>query len=618
MSDIIRLLPDSVANQIAAGEVVQRPASAVKELLENAVDAGATKIHLIIKDAGRTLIQVTDNGKGMSFQDARMSFERHATSKIQSADDLFHISTKGFRGEALASIAAIAQVEMKTKQSENETGTLLLIEGSTVKEHSPAATQDGTSIAVKNLFFNVPARRNFLKSDAVEFGHIEEEFYRVSLIHPEIAFSLTHNGKTVLQLHDSNFKQRIINIFGNHFNGKLFPVELDTDQVKISGYIAKPENSKKGKSEQYMFVNNRYVKHSLLNFAIEKAYTELIPEKHKPPYFIHIEVDPATIDINISPTKVDVKLQDERLIFGFLNSCVKKSLGSMSLIPQIDFEIDKSRDFDMMKPNSHVLIPPSTGVNPNYNPFEQKSSGHYTSSNFPKTGSGKMEGWEDFMKGIKTVNMGDVGDTVPAQMEFPEILPAEQKMQPDEKLHYIIIENQYLLYKLDKNLAIVDILNARERILYEYFKEALEQQPVVIQQSLFPETVVFSAGNAEMLCELKDELFKLGYDIEPMSNNQFAVNGTPQNEDGEDTQQILESFIETYKSNAFLHRKEKEDTVALSMAKQKRSRFTPFCDETEVRHFLQQLLDCTIPHTSPSNQKVIHIMNSETIKQFFK
>ena len=617
MSDIIRLLPDSVANQIAAGEVVQRPASAVKELLENAVDAGATKIQLIVKDAGRTLIQVVDNGKGMSFQDARMSFERHATSKIQSADDLFHISTKGFRGEALASIAAIAQVEMKTKQPENETGTLILIEGSTIKEHSPVATQDGTSIAVKNLFFNVPARRNFLKSDAVEFGHIEEEFYRVALIHKEIAFSLTHNGKSILQLNASNFKQRIINAFGNHFNGKLFSVELDTDQARISGYIAKPENSKKGKSEQYMFVNNRYVRHSLLNFAVEKAYTELIPEKHRPPYFIHLEVNPATIDINISPTKVDVKLQDERLIFGFLNSCVKKSLGSMSLIPQIDFETEKSYDFDLMKPSGNALVPPSIGVNPHYNPFEGKSSGQYGSSNVTKTG-GKMEGWEDFMKGIKTINVAAPDDNATPQIDFSETLSVEQGKQLEEKLHYIIVENQYLLCKLDKNLTIIDILNARERILYELFKDALERQPVVIQQSLFPETIVFSAGNAEMLCELKDELFKLGYDIEAMGNNQFAVNGTPQNEDSEDTQQILESFIETYKSNAFLHRREKEDIVALSMAKQKRSRFAPFCDETEVRYFLQQLLDCNVPHTTPSNQKIIHLLGSETIRQFFK
>ncbi len=617
MSDIIRLLPDAVANQIAAGEVVQRPASAVKELLENAVDAGATKIQLIVKDAGRTLIQVTDNGKGMSFQDARMCFERHATSKIVSADDLFRISTKGFRGEALASIAAIAQVEMKSKQAENETGTLVLIEGSNIKEHSPVAAQDGTSIAVKNLFFNVPARRNFLKSDAVEFGHIEEEFYRVALIHTDIAFSLMHNGKTILQLTPSNLKQRIINAFGNHFNGKLFPVELDTDQVKISGYIAKPENAKKSKSEQYMFVNNRYVRHSLLNFAVEKAYAELIPEKHKPPYFIHIEVDPATIDINISPTKVDVKLQDERLIFGFLNSCVKKALGTMSLIPQIDFEADKSYDFDLMKPGSTQIVPPSTGVNPHYNPFQQKSSGSYTPSHSPKTGN-RMEGWEDFMKEIKKSAIEPAEHTAPQQMELPDALPAEREFQLEEELHYILIEDKYLLFKLGSNLAIVDILNARERILYETFKEALERQPVVVQQSLFPETAVFSAGNAEMLCELKDELLKLGYDIEHMGNNQFAVNGTPQGEDCEDTQQILEAFIETYKSNAFLHRGEKEDTVALSMAKQKRSRFSLFKNEIEIRHFLQQLLNCQLPYTTPSNRKIVHLMGNEAIKQLFR
>ncbi|MDL2309052.1 DNA mismatch repair endonuclease MutL, partial [Bacteroidales bacterium OttesenSCG-928-C03] len=407
MSDIIKLLPDSVANQIAAGEVIQRPASAVKELLENAVDAGATKIQLIIKDAGRTLIQIVDNGTGMSFPDARMCFERHATSKLTCADDLFALRTKGFRGEALASIAAIAHVELKTKQADDETGTLLLIEGSKVKEHAPIATQNGSSFSVKNLFFNVPARRNFLKSDAVEFGHIEEEFYRVALVHVDIAFTLIHNEKTILNLPPSNFKQRIINIFGTHFRDKLYPVELETDDVVVSGFIAKPENAKKKKSEQYLFVNNRFVKHYLLTHAIETAYAQLIPDGYKPAFFIHIDVDPSTIDINISPTKVDVKLRDERLIFGFLNSAVKKSIGSLTLVPRLDFERDKSFDFPDHSNASAPPTPPLIKHNPDYNPFAGKStpssSAPAYSPNSHKENYGKPDGWDDFLKGINKV-----------------------------------------------------------------------------------------------------------------------------------------------------------------------------------------------------------------------
>jgi DNA mismatch repair protein MutL len=408
MTDIIHLLPDNVANQIAAGEVIQRPASAVKELLENAVDSGATDIQLIIKDSGKTLIQVTDNGSGMSFNDARLCFERHATSKIDCADDLLKLRTKGFRGEALASIAAIAHVELKTKRAEDELGTSVFIAGSEVQEHKPVAAQDGTAIAIKNLFFNVPARRNFLKSDKIELSHIEEEFFRVALIHHNIAFSFYQDDKLMLKAPPSNFKQRIVNLMGAHFNDKLYPIEQDTEIIKISGFITKPENAKKKKSEQYMFINDRYVRHNLLNFAIESAYNELIPSDYRPAYFIRLYVEPSTIDINISPTKVDVKLQDERLVFGFLNSTVKKSIGSYTLTPQLDFESDRGLDMSLSAPPT-TLKPPTISVNPHYNPFDCKGSGdgktggNYGAnfgSNYRKE-QPPMAGWEDFLKGIK-------------------------------------------------------------------------------------------------------------------------------------------------------------------------------------------------------------------------
>jgi len=400
----IHLLPDLVANQIAAGEVIQRPASAVKELLENAIDAGATKIQLIVKDAGRTLIQVVDNGKGMNFSDARMCFERHATSKISTAEDLFQLTTKGFRGEALASIAAIAQIELNTKREDEETGTVLVIEGSQVKEHRPTATQNGTSIAVKNLFFNVPARRNFLKSDAIELGHIEEELNRISLIHYHTEFVFYHNGKLVQQLPPSNQKQRIINVFGAYFKDKLFPVELNTETVKIDGFIAKPESAKKKKNEQYLFVNSRFVKHYLLTHAIESTYKEFIPEGHKPAFFIEISVPSATIDVNISPTKIDVKFQDDRMIYAFLNAAVKKTLGTLSLIPQIDFNYNPEYDFSALKQKEEIKTPSLT-LNPNYTPFSSKTDKKLSTS----------DSWQQFLSGIKET-------TITTQPKEPEML----------------------------------------------------------------------------------------------------------------------------------------------------------------------------------------------------
>lgn len=620
MNDVIKLLPDSVANQIAAGEVIQRPASAVKELLENAIDAGATKIQLIIKEAGRTLIQVVDNGAGMSFPDARMCFERHATSKLSCADDLFKITTKGFRGEALASIAAIAQVELKTKQAESETGTILSIEGSEIKEHAPVSAQNGSSFAVKNLFFNVPARRNFLKSDAVEFGHVEEEFYRVALIHTDIAFTLIHNDKTLLQLQPSNFKQRIINIFGTHFKDKLYPVELETDQVCISGFIAKPENAKKRKSEQYLFVNNRFVKHYLLTHAVETAYSALIPDGYKPAFFLHLAVDPATIDINISPTKVDVKLQDERLIFGFLNSAVKKAIGSFSLTPQLDFDRDKSFDFpDIDRKIEMPTAPPPIARNPDYNPFERKSNppSYSSSPNTHKANYGKPEGWDTFLTGINKVTLD-----LPSGLNDDQEIVFENKQSeietPEVGEHgYIVLENKFLILQILKDLAVIHIPAAHERILFESYLAAMENQPMYVQQTLFPETVTLSAGCAEILLEIKPELYKLGYDIEPIDLTRFAVNGTPSSDDQDDLQATIENFIDAYKCNSFLHRNEKEKNIALCMAKQKRSRLKPLNNELEVNDFLKKLYLCGVSDISPSGQKIIHTLSMDNLSSLF-
>ncbi|MDR2972048.1 MAG: DNA mismatch repair endonuclease MutL [Bacteroidales bacterium] len=602
----ILLLPDLVANQIAAGEVIQRPASAVKELLENAIDAGATKIQLIIKDAGRTLIQVVDNGKGMGFTDARMCFERHATSKIATADDLYRLTTKGFRGEALASIAAIAHVELKTKRPEEETGTLLVTEGSQVKEHTPTATQDGTSISIKNLFFNVPARRNFLKSDAIELGHIEEELNRISLIHCDVEFSFFNNGKLMQQLPPSNQKQRIINVFGTHFKEKLFSVELNTEAVKITGFIAKPENAKKKKNEQYLFVNHRFVKHYLLTHAIESTYKELIPEGHKPAFFIEITVPPATIDVNISPTKIDIKFQDDRMIYAFLNASVKKTLGTLSLIPQIDFNYDPQYDFSGIKPKDEVK-PPTLTLNPNYNPYSSKTEKKTTPS----------DSWEQFLSGLKNETI------TPPSVEPEKIVFAEESKDTEEvidetQFKCLFFSEAYLLFIWKDSLQIIDVKSARERILFEHFLNALEKAPIVIQQSIFPETITLSASAAEIVNDILPELRTLGYELEQMDRTSFAVNGTPIEEENCEVQQVIEQFVEMYKTHQFLHKTDKNSAIAKSLAKQKCSSKLQITSEPEQQAFIKQWLQCTVPQISPSGKKVAKIFTADEIRKIFE
>jgi len=602
----IHLLPDLVANQIAAGEVIQRPASAVKELLENAIDADASKIQLIIKDAGRTLIQVVDNGKGMNFTDARMCFERHATSKISTADDLYHLKTKGFRGEALASIAAIAQVELKTKREDEETGTLIITEGFQIKEHTPTVTQNGTSIAVKNLFYNVPARRNFLKSDAIELGHIEEELNRLSLIHCEVEFSFFHNGKLIQQLPSSNQKQRIINVFGAHFKDKLFPVELNTETIKISGFIAKPENAKKKKNEQYLFVNQRFVKHYLLTHAIESTYKELIPEGHKPAFFIEITVPPSTIDVNISPTKIDIKFQDDRMIYAFLNAAVKKTLGAHSLIPQIDFNYNPQYDFDKIKPKSDVK-PPTLTLNPNYTPYNSKSEKKISSS----------DSWEQFLSGLKKETI-QVQSNESYNIKFSAEKKEDEVVIDENQLKCLVFNDAYLVFVWKEALHILDLFAARERILFEHFLHALEHTPVVIQQSMFPETITLPASSVEIINDILPELRALGYDLEQIDRTSFAVNGTPIEEDNSGVQQVIEQFVEMYKTHQFLHKTDKNSAIAKSLAKQKIHSKLQIISEIEQQAFIKQWLQCHTPHISPSGRKVSKQFTSKDIIKFFE
>ncbi len=621
MEDIIRLLPDAVANQIAAGEVVQRPASVVKELLENAVDAGATQIQLIIKDAGKTLIQVTDNGKGMSFNDARLCFERHATSKLRKADDLFHICTKGFRGEALASIAAIAHVELKTKPAADEMGTLVLIEGADIKEHAPVTCADGTSIAVKNLFFNVPARRNFLKSDKVELTHIEEEFYRVALIHHDLTFQYYNDGKLVLLLPASNMRQRIVNVFGQHFNDKLFPVELNHELMRVTGFIAKPENAKR-KSEQYMFVNHRYVRHSLLNFAVEKAYADLIPQGSHPAYFIALEIDPAMIDVNVSPTKVEVKLQDERLFFGFLNSTVKKALGTMSLTPMIDFD-DSFPDIITDRPENKEIVAPTIRTNPNYNPFDKVPEKKHNSP-FQQFGGGNFRretptsnDWENFLKELN-VEKVEYPKEEQQQVEF-QSHTEENQLDIPENIPFFVFGGRYLFFELNGQVMAADLPNVQERILYDMYVNALKNTPIRPQQSLFPQTVTLTAAQTDLAISLKEDFLRLGYDLEKIDNTHLAVNATPNDEEEEgDVQALIENVLTAYQTNQVIHKGDKIAGIAQSLARQKRSRQRVPATQEEVKALIRKLFESDMPTLTPSGKSTLHIFGAEELRHYFE
>jgi DNA mismatch repair protein MutL len=619
MSDIIHLLPENVANQIAAGEVIQRPSSVVKELVENAIDAGATQIQLIIKDSGKTLIQVVDNGKGMSFSDARLCFERHATSKITCSDDLFRLTTKGFRGEALASIAAIAHVELKTKQAENQLGTALIIEGGAIKEHAMVACNDGTTISVKNLFFNVPARRNFLKSDSIELSHIEEEFFRVTLIHSDIHFDFYHNSQLVMQLPTGNFRSRIINVLGQHLKDKLYPIEQNTGDITIIGFIAKPENAKKKKNDQYIFVNNRFISHFYLRHAIESAYKEIIPEGYKPAFFIKIDLDPATIDVNISPTKIDIKFQDEKLIYGILHATVRKSIGSLSLTPQIDFNYEPGMDVSQIKDQS-VIKPPTITLNSEYNPFKSPSSSSsgYNSGRTGLKPNSTFQNWDQFLGDLKNQsdNIETKEYTIQSQI-FDQKNEDQLPILQNDTIECFIIFNRYLVCNFEKKIALIDIVYGRERILYEQYLEALQHNPIVIQQNLFPEIITLSTSQTEMVLEIQKELFNLGYDLEQIDSTSFAVNGTPSEEDSTNVQDTIIEIISLYKSQQFLSKNDTYKNLALSFAKQKRSRFA-LNNSSELKVlFIKQLFQTMVPNHSPSGKKIIHYISPEHLLEIF-
>ena len=603
MENVINLLPDAVANQIAAGEVIQRPASAVKELMENSIDSGAEKIQLIIKDAGKTLIQVIDDGCGMTEQDARMSFERHATSKINTAQDLFALCTKGFRGEALASVCAVAHIEMKTRRAKDELGFHLINEGSKITKQEAITTPVGTSVSVKNLFYNIPARRKFLKSTSVETRHIIDEFQRVALIHPEIAFELINNDTEVYNLPKGNFRQRIVSVFGKSFDEKLVPIEEDTDIVGVAGFFGKPEFAKKTRGEQFFFVNKRFIKNSYLNHAIAQAMDDLLPPKAYPTYFIQLEIDPAEVDINIHPTKTEVKFGDEKSIYAILRAATKRSLNRFKVAPTLDFNQETS--FNSYDPEFNGPISePKVQVDSSFNPFEEPKEAKaksWSSGNSFKTSSAKGSfDWKNLYeqdKDLKNENFDDLlGD-----IEFEEEHEQTKLIKEDiNKFTFVKqIYKQYIQTFYKGNLIFIDQKRAHERVLYEYFQTALKEQKKTSQQLLFPESISLQAADAELLKSALPDLQQMGIDINEFGPTDFVVNGLPSDLHELNAKQLIEQLIEQFKLNGDEVKIDKREALTKSMSRNIAIKKGQKLEVEEMSELVNQLFDCESPFINP-------------------
>jgi DNA mismatch repair protein MutL len=572
--DIIRLLPDNIANQIAAGEVIQRPASAVKELMENSIDSGATHIKLIVKAAGKTLVQVIDNGCGMSDTDARMCFEKHATSKIRTADDLFNIRTMGFRGEALASIAAIAQVEMKTRQTGEQLGTCIEIEGMKVLKQEPCQTPEGTSIAMKNLFFNVPARRNFLKSNASELRHIVDEFIRVAMAFPEIFFSLTSNGQQVFHLESGSLKQRIVQILGNTYNAKMVSVQEKSDYMNIYGFVGKPETAKKTRGDQYLFVNNRFIKSAYLNHALMGAFQEMIAKDSFPMYALFIDLDPSQIDINVHPTKQEIKFEDEKIIYAFVQSAVKHSLAQFSITPTLDFELDANiQNLDAVSKPFTEAKQSSAASSSLYNTFSKKNQAHFIES------KSDLKNWKEFYEQAMTTDDGQL--TTNNKSEPTNFLPITH-YSPFTIDNLVQLHNTYIIAQKDNGFICIHQQNAHERILYENFIRAIEGKPIAIQQSLFPATLELTAQDTVVLNEL--------------------LQGTPADLSQGNEKQSIEKMLEQYKNFSNDLKFSKREKLLRSLSWQQSIKSGNSLTKQEIDSLVEDLFNCTTPNITPNGK----------------
>lgn len=601
MSDIIQLLPDHVANQIAAGEVVQRPASVVKELLENAIDAGATSIKLLLKDAGKTLIQVIDDGKGMSATDARMCFERHATSKIQKAEDLFNLCTKGFRGEALASIAAIAHVELKTKQENEELGTCLKIEGSKVISQDFISTGKGASIAVKNLFYNIPARRNFLKSDTVETRHIIDEFQRVALAHPNIAFLMHHNNNEIYHLKGGNLRQRIVAVFGGKMNEKLVPINEQTDILNIEGFVAKPEFSKRKRGEQFFFVNDRFIKSSYLNHAVVNAFDGLIEQGSHPSYFLYLKVPANTIDINIHPTKTEIKFDNEKALYAMLRATVKHSLGQYNVAPVLDFNRDSNLDtaYHLNKNNVKGSTPKIT-VDPDFNPFKEEKQKEI---NFPFKREQGNQSWESLYTTVDTTT-----DIKQEELFENNEVKTQKTFQ---------IQRKYVMSLIKSGAVLIHQSLAHQRVLYEEFLESITVKEANSQQLLFPVKISFSSQEVEMIYTIKTELENAGFSFDEFTKDSVTIKGIPVSVTESKITIILEELLNDMNLEvpdaSFSH----FDIMAKSFAKTLSIKTGTQLSEKEQENLVDNLFSCKEPSISPFGKPTFKTLTLNEIDNLF-
>ena len=614
MSSIIQLLPDHVANQIAAGEVVQRPASVVKELLENAVDARATDIKLIIKDAGKSLVQVIDNGLGMSVTDARLCFERHATSKIRHAEDLFSLHTKGFRGEALASIAAIAHVELKTKQDQEELGTHIVIEGSKFVSQDVAVLPKGTSFSVKNLFFNIPARRNFLKSDTVEYRHVIDEFHRVALAHPNIYFTFYHNGSEMFNLPPSSLRQRVVAVFSGKTNEKLVPVSEETEILSIQGFVGKPEFAKKNRGEQFFFVNDRFIKSGYLHHAVMSAYEGLLKDGAQPSYYLYLQVPPNSIDINIHPTKTEIKFDDESALYAILRAAIKHSLGQFNVAPILDFERDSKLDIPYHYKDLEVEIP-KIQVDGGFNPFSEqdKPNKHYANSTHPK--QELTASWESLYVSLNSNNQELETISFSNEEVSSSLFDSDDVEQLVHKTHQI--HKKYIVNPIKSGMIIVNQQRAHQRILYEQFLSNITLNLASSQQLLFPLHLYFSKSEMLLIEELKPSLTNTGFVFEETTSDSIVISGLPNNVSETEVSLVLERLFSDLQNDIPETSFSQNDTIAKSMARSLAIKTGTYLTQKEQENLVNGLFACKDPNVSPFQKPTFITMRVEDLDKKF-
>jgi DNA mismatch repair protein MutL len=603
MPDIIKLLSDSVANQIAAGEVIQRPASVVKELMENSIDAGASSLSVIIRDAGKILVQVMDNGCGMSVTDARMAFERHSTSKISRAEDLFAIHTLGFRGEALASVAAVSEVVVKTRRTEDEIGTMLEISGSAVKNQEPVSCPAGTNFMIKNLFYNVPARRKFLKTNAIELKHSINEFIHVALTRPAVHFILTHNDTEIYNLPPGNIKQRIIGIFGKGINQNLIPIKTETTIITINGFIGTPESSRKTFGEQFFFVNGRYMRHPYFHKAVLEAYEAVLPSGTIPTYFIYFDIRPESIDINIHPTKTEIKFEEERSVFQILMSSLREALGRHNMVPSLDFETIGVIDIPIFKKDQEVR-PPEIQINPEFNPFSGDKSGMSGQESYHRE---TVKNWERLYEGIRH------SETSSGQDSQTKI----ESDQKDFRVKLIQYKNRYIIVPVKSGLMIVDQKRAHEKILYEKYLDSLMTSKGLAQQELFPATIELNAADHAILMDLLNDFVQLGFDIRDLGNNNIVINGFPADVEQIEPKSMIDCFLEEFKQCQSDIKVKARERLALSIARASSIAYQKILSETEMRDLVDKLFNCTNPGQLADGKIVFTIFASDEIEKRF-